>query len=648
MFELGGIQYLANSRHPKAVLEGDCSKASSESVVPLTVVYTAESSMDAAYLEGVLGSFAREDDVYSEDFLHALYIRSESNSLDLDASVLSMLDSLSIPKLFVTPEVRVPSGDHQVTVIQVQKPSVQPASGPYAAVITQQSVSLGAVYRLYEDSYKTFLYGTYDSNDGSGTWTEAGRSKGWNPLIPVPSRIYNFGDTRPLAGKRVGVKDLYGMKGLVTSGGSIAYAQVMPVQTENAPSIQRLIDQGAVLVGKQKLAQFASGANPWDWYDEQYPFNPRGDGWLTCSASSAGGGCSIAAYDWLDYAIGSDTGSSMRRPAAVSGTYGNRPSQGFMSLEGVMPLGGSTDTAGVFSRSPYDWVKFARAWYTPELYQDTNTTGLEPLVVPPALTAWPSTILYPVDYLPLNNSAAQPVLEEFIAGLQRVFGMQVREFNFTESILTASDPVARNVSAFSGATSVIAGYSQWTTVGEPLVREYGAKFDGRFPPIDPSARSGWLRYANATSGRTPYTYAEYVEAQAVRKYAADWYDSEIQPSSDTQCSESIMLNDIGTGGKPSFRERDLNEDPAASYLATKKKNTLMTEANICPIYACADYTIPIGQVEYVSPITQTTEMVPVTINIIVRRGCDGMLFDLVEKLADEGVLKTVKTGRVGF
>jgi Asp-tRNA(Asn)/Glu-tRNA(Gln) amidotransferase A subunit family amidase len=86
--------------------------------------------------------------------------------------------------------------------------------------------------------------------------------------------------------------------------------------------VQQILDLGGVVVGKQKLAQFASGANPWEWQDEHYPFNPRGDGWLTCSASSSGGGCSIAAYDWLDYAIGSDTGSSMRRPAAVAGVYG--------------------------------------------------------------------------------------------------------------------------------------------------------------------------------------------------------------------------------------------------------------------------------------------------------------------------------------
>ena len=138
----------------------------------------------------------------------------------------------------------------------------------------------------------------------------------------VPSRIYAWADTRPLAGARVAIKDLYDVKGLQTSAGSRAWARITPVANGTAPSVQRILDLGGVVVGKQKLAQFASGANPWEWQDEQYPFNPRGDGWLTCSASSSGGGCAIAAYDWLDYAIGSDTGSSMRRPAAVAGVYG--------------------------------------------------------------------------------------------------------------------------------------------------------------------------------------------------------------------------------------------------------------------------------------------------------------------------------------
>jgi len=66
------------------------------------------------------------------------------------------------------------------------------------------------------------------------------------------------------------------------------------------------IDLGGVIVGKFKTAQFAAGENPWNWIDVHYPFNPRGDGYLTCSGSSSGGGCAIAAYDWLDFAVGTE------------------------------------------------------------------------------------------------------------------------------------------------------------------------------------------------------------------------------------------------------------------------------------------------------------------------------------------------------
>ncbi len=62
----------------------------------------------------------------------------------------------------------------------------------------------------------------------------------------------------------------------------------------------------------------------------------------------------------------------------------------------------------------------------------------------------------------------------------------------------------------------------------------------------------------------------------------------------------------------------------------------------------ADYTIPIGQVSYQSNVTFHTEFMPVTINMVVKRGCDFMLFNMIEKLADEGVLTSVKTGRTAF
>ena len=422
--------------------------------------------------------------------------------------------------------------------------------------------------------------------------------------------------------------------------------------------MQQILDLGGVVVGKQKLAQFASGANPWEWQDEHYPFNPRGDGWLTCSASSSGGGCSIAAYEWLDYAIGSDTGSSMRRPAAVAGVYGyvlysralynthnlysQRPSQGMMSLERVIPLGAATDTAGVFSRDPYKWIKFAKNWYTPRLHQPPSITGLPPLQVSDT-TAFPKTILYPTDYLPLNNSAAEPILQAFIANMSRIFNMTVHEFNFTATVQNWSDPVASNLTTLNAATGVINTWTAWQVIGRPLITAWKTLFNGRFPPIDSARRLGWANFNESQTNQAAYNAALVTKATGVQ-----WYEEKLQYSTASSCSESVLLYDIGTGGLPSFREKELNDSPEASYLAVLPPTAKITGANMCPIFGCADFTVPIGQVAYTSNVTFHEEMVPVTVNLVVKRGCDFVLYNMIEKLADEGVLGAVKTGKTAF
>lgn len=70
----------------------------------------------------------------------------------------------------------------------------------------------------------------------------------------------------------------------------------------------------------------------------------------------------MAAYDWVDAGLGSDTGGSVRVPAAISGLYGNRPTTGAISLEGVLPLGAAFDTAGILVRDPYQFSKYGKAW----------------------------------------------------------------------------------------------------------------------------------------------------------------------------------------------------------------------------------------------------------------------------------------------
>lgn len=75
---------------------------------------------------------------------------------------------------------------------------------------------------------------------------------------------------------RLGVKDIYDLKGLRTSGGNRAFYDLYPPRNATGPAIQRLIDAGAVIVGKMGTVQFANGDNPTaDWVDFHCPFNPR-------------------------------------------------------------------------------------------------------------------------------------------------------------------------------------------------------------------------------------------------------------------------------------------------------------------------------------------------------------------------------------
>lgn len=646
IFSFGDVSYLATTGHPETGLQyaGLRGGYTTSDDVPITVISTNASVITSSILQQTIAEYLAADDVLSADFTQSILITTSASSALLDASASDYLASYNLSHVFLGSTFRRSSRNGFSATI-LQSNGSPPSPGPYLASITSTSVCLSKVYRLYTDTYRDFLYGAYEVNDGTGDWAALDVSLpsfGYS-AIPVPSRLYSWNDPRPFAGFRVAIKDLFDLKGLKTTGGSQAWQYITTPANTTAPSIQRILDLGGVIVGKFKLAQFASGANPWDWTDEHYPFNPRGDGWLTCSASSSGGGCSIAAYDWLDYAIGSDTGSSMRRPAAVSGTYGQRPSQGMISLEGVMPLGGATDTAGVFSRDPFSWVYFSKHWYTPTLHQPSNITGLSALQVPDT-DQFPKTILYPTDYLPLNNSAAEPILDAFIANLSSIFGMTVKRFNFTDTVQSYNDSAVNNLTALSnGPLGVINSYTQWEEVGKPLTTAWASLFDGRFPPVDLARRPGWRAY-----NETAYSLAAYNAALVAKNAAVEWYETHLQYSTPDSCSESVMLYDIGTGGLPSYREQGLNNNANASFLAVKPPGAAITGAGICPLYGCADFTIPIGQVPYFSQVTFHEEMVPVTINMVMKRGCDFVLYNMIERLADAGVLKTVKTGRTAY
>ena len=127
--------------------------------------------------------------------------------------------------------------------------------------------------------------------------------------MAVPSRhYYTLSKEKPLNGYRIAIKDIYDLNGLRTAASNRAYRDVYPARNRTANVIQRLIHDGAIIVGKTKTTTFADRELATkDWIDTHSPFNPRGDGYIWGGGSSTGSATAIAAYDWLDFAIGSDS-----------------------------------------------------------------------------------------------------------------------------------------------------------------------------------------------------------------------------------------------------------------------------------------------------------------------------------------------------
>lgn len=150
---------------------------------------------------------------------------------------------------------------------------------------------------------------------------------------------------------RFAVKDVIDVAGYKTGCGNEGYTSTYPPASAHAAVVQQLCDAGAIMVGKTKSTMFGEGVDPIDWIEHHCPFNPRGDGYQKPSSSSTGSPVAVAAYPWLDFALGTDTGGSIRAPAGCNGIYGTRPSTGFNSSDGVFPVAEVLDTVGIFTRN---------------------------------------------------------------------------------------------------------------------------------------------------------------------------------------------------------------------------------------------------------------------------------------------------------
>jgi len=155
----------------------------------------------------------------------------------------------------------------------------------------------------------------------------------------------------PLAGIPFLAKDNFDATGMANTGGSLALRHSIP--SSNAFVVQRLLNQGAILLGKTNLSELAASYGRYGYSSvggqTLNPFNTL----RTADGSSSGSAAAVAAK-LAPFALGTDTTGSIRSPASVTGTVGMRTTMGLVSRSGIIPMSLTADAAGAITRTVAD------------------------------------------------------------------------------------------------------------------------------------------------------------------------------------------------------------------------------------------------------------------------------------------------------
>ncbi len=224
----------------------------------------------------------------------------------------------------------------------------------------------------------------------------------------------------PLEGLSFAVKDLIDVAGWTTGCGNPSWRDSHPPAAVHAVCVEQLLALGARCVGKtvcDELAFSLLGQN----HFEGTPLNPRAPDRVPGGSSS--GSASAVACGLIDFALGTDTGGSVRVPASNCGILGLRPSHGFISLAGVNPLAPSFDTVGLFA-ARFPVLKRVAA-------------GL--LASEPVTAAEPATVFLLQDALALADPEVRQALEEPLRRLSQRFGQRLREVDLGDLVGEAGE-----------------------------------------------------------------------------------------------------------------------------------------------------------------------------------------------------------------
>ncbi|KAG5984142.1 hypothetical protein E4U55_005855, partial [Claviceps digitariae] len=400
---VAGSQYLI---HPQ-VLGTIEETIKPDVIIPVTVL---ESEQLYHHLEGTLRLFEFYDDVFNPEFGNVLIEKPGGGS---GMAVTSVQDDKSVGDGKSVKHLR-----KDTATARANKRSVSDIpAGPYIL----HGANLHQAWRIYNDTMDAFAWGVYpdkvDENDVFHVLQLPADSASNQTLVPVPSKLYNTVPPQqaPLKGYRFTVPDCMSLKGVPTSISSASWRDLHNDTADTtAVVVKRLLDLGAVIVGKTKSSQFGSGR---EWTDVVAPTNPREDGHQNAAGGSTGAGSALAAYDWLRASTGIDAIGQAFETAAADGLFALRTSPGGVPLDDaeISPL--KSNAMSIFGTD------------LSELFRDATAILHQSLSSPPI--SFPKRLISVTDLDRTNHRHADKH-KDFVAAVESFLGVRSKRVSLQE------------------------------------------------------------------------------------------------------------------------------------------------------------------------------------------------------------------------
>jgi aspartyl-tRNA(Asn)/glutamyl-tRNA(Gln) amidotransferase subunit A len=221
--------------------------------------------------------------------------------------------------------------------------------------------------------------GELDAGEYYEFYRQRAAADDFNSYVWVAGEAPELDRDAPLAGVPIAIKDLFATEGVPSQAGSRILEGYRPPYTSTA--VERLRDAGAALLGKTNQDEFAMGSST-----ENSAYGPTLNPWdrTRVPGGSSGGSAASVAAGTAPWSIGTDTGGSIRQPAALCGIVGLKPTYGAISRYGMIAFASSLDQAGPFTRDVTESALLLRAMAGPDPCDSTSIGLPGPVALPTA------------------------------------------------------------------------------------------------------------------------------------------------------------------------------------------------------------------------------------------------------------------------